>query len=204
MNQSDTSNIINLTESFFLKYFFYNLLTIICLTLLSHIELKYKLLSTFFKKSWRAADFFAFLLINLETLRFIYFIESIIKQEKLLLNSTLSFSLSISGFMLLLLGLVLLFTSFRHLGLRGMYFGDHFGYKLPRYINTFPYDIVDHPQYIGVILIYLGFSIWFISPIGVLMSIIQILSKVCLYKFESTKLEIFYPETFPFNKKKSV
>jgi methylene-fatty-acyl-phospholipid synthase len=48
----------------------------------------------------------------------------------------------------MLFGQLLNYKVYEKLGYQGVYYGFKFGYKIP-WITTFPYNILNNPQYIG-------------------------------------------------------
>lgn len=184
---------IDVWEREFLYCVFMTWFSSLFFTLLPHLEYKWKLLTKIFKTQTRAADALAFLMINIASYRFYSFVECILNQEKILLNSGWLIGLSFMGAILIIAGSILILTSFKHLGLRGMYFGDHFGFKLKKKINQFPYDKIETPQYTGEKLIYVGIALAYASPAGIFLTINFFLCTEIIFQVEKRKLDIFYP-----------
>lgn len=184
---------IDIWEREFMYCVFMTLFSSLFFTVLPHLEYKWKLLTKVFKTQTRAADALAFLMINIASYRFYSFIECIFNQEKIILNSGWLMFLSAIGAFLILSGSILILTSFKHLGLRGMYFGDHFGFKLKKKISQFPYDKIETPQYTGEKMIYIGIALAYASPAGLCLTINFFLCTEIIFQVEKRKLNIFYP-----------
>ncbi len=188
---------ISFTEYYFTRCIIYNFVIIIFMMIIPHLELKWKLLTRIFKKKWRAADAFAYLFINIGSARFYYFVECVLTQEKFILDSKLLMAFALIGSIFIIIGSYLIVSGFKLLGLRGMYFGDHFGYVLPHKIEKFPYDQLEDPQYFGIKLVYFGISIAYVCPAGLILSLILLLSTQLSLEVERRKLMIFYPNSNP-------
>jgi len=107
----------------------------------------------------------------------------------------LNYLFYILGALCLAAGTVLILASFYRLGLRGLYFGDHFGFLFKEKVTSFPYDILDSPQYVGTCLAHFGLSFCYRSPTGVLFTLFYMLCYWILNQVEGRKLKIFYPPT---------
>jgi methylene-fatty-acyl-phospholipid synthase len=60
------------------------------------------------------------------------------------------------GAMLLSTGQALNFAVFHRLGDVGVFYGDRLGYDVP-WCTTFPFSVLEHPQYVGAVLSVWGF-----------------------------------------------
>jgi methylene-fatty-acyl-phospholipid synthase len=73
---------------------------------------------------------------------------------------------------LLTLGQFLNFAVFRQLGRTGVFYGVRFGYDVP-WCTSFPFSVLDHPQYLGTVLSIWGFFLlarhpapdWIVLPL---------------------------------------
>ena len=76
------------------------------------------------------------------------------------------------GSVLIVVGQILNFGVFYKLGKIGVFYGNKFGYDVPR-TNDFPFNLLNHPQYIGTLMSIWGFFIvmrypfddWVVLPI---------------------------------------
>jgi hypothetical protein len=80
------------------------------------------------------------------------------------------FSLAVGG-ALITVGQILNFSVFYRLGKVGVFYGNRFGYEVP-WRREFPFSLLKHPQYVGVLLSIWGFFLalrfphddWFLLP----------------------------------------
>jgi phosphatidylethanolamine N-methyltransferase len=170
--------------------------SILCFALwivLPHLEFKYKLLTRLAGgDEGRACDFLAYFLIYTGTSRN-HYINEAINYNKQISYGMFEYPMIALCVASMVVGLVLVATSFYRLGLRGMYFGDHFGFLFKEKITQFPYNYFENPQYVGTSAFFIGYSLYFHSPTGVLLTVLM----NCLYHLlnvvEERKLKIFYP-----------
>lgn len=64
----------------------------------------------------------------------------------------------IAGSALIIIGQILNFSVFYRLGKIGVFYGNKFGYDVPR-SNEFPFKLCNHPQYIGTLMSIWGFFV---------------------------------------------
>jgi phosphatidylethanolamine/phosphatidyl-N-methylethanolamine N-methyltransferase len=185
---------IDFHEKEFLSCIFLTWISSILYTILPHIQFKWKVLTKIFLNNSRAVDAFAFIMIQIASYRFYAFIECIFVQKKISLSNNLYILLLFIGITLVISGFILIILGFRLLGLRGMYFGDHFGFKLKGKLHSFPYDVFSNPQYTGMKFIYFGIAICFASPSGLFLAFNIMLAKEIVFEVEKRKLKILYPE----------
>lgn len=188
------TNYIDFTETNFLQAVAYSFLCFFLWILLPHLEFKYKILSkiTLGNKE-KACDFLSYFLIYTGTLRN-QAINEMMNKNKLMSYGIYEIPLQILAYISMAFGLVLVMFSFYRLGLRGMYFGDHFGFLLKEKIVAFPYNYFPNAQYVGTTWFFIGFSVAFHSAAGLFISFLVYLLYQILNLVESKKLEIFYPE----------
>jgi phosphatidylethanolamine N-methyltransferase len=186
---------IDLKEKNFLEAVALTMVSMVSLSLLPHLQYKYKLFSRVTNGDMdRAADFLALLLIHIGTFKNYAFFESLFTNHRFSVEQWYYFSLFPIGCVSIALGALLVVLSFKKLGLRGMYFGDHFGFFFSKRIDGFPYNFSRSPQYLGTNMIYLGLSLMTRSLSGMLLTIfIVCMYKILWYSMESKKLNEFYP-----------
>ncbi|OMJ24547.1 Phosphatidyl-N-methylethanolamine N-methyltransferase [Smittium culicis] len=81
------------------------------------------------------------------------------------------FSLSsIIALLLLGVGNILVISSTYALGFTGTYLGDYFGILMSERVVSFPFNLVEHPMYLGSTLNFLGVAIYYRSPVGLLLT----------------------------------
>ncbi len=179
----------------FLKTIVLSFFNIIFLGLVPYLQYKYKIISKFTGDDMgRAADILAFILIHIGSFRNYSFIISTYESKRLQLG-VFDYPIILFGFSLALIGGVLVLYAFRKLGLRGMYFGDHFGFLMKKRIDSFPYNYMENPQYVGSMMIYIGFSFICRSLTGFLLTGVLIICNQILFRiFEKKRLKEFYKD----------
>jgi phosphatidylethanolamine N-methyltransferase len=56
------------------------------------------------------------------------------------------------------------------LGITGTYLGDYFGILMPAKVTSFPFNVTDAPMYYGSTMNFLGISLLYAKPAGVLLT----------------------------------
>uniref|UniRef100_A0A1A8CDB5 Phosphatidylethanolamine N-methyltransferase n=2 Tax=Nothobranchius kadleci TaxID=1051664 RepID=A0A1A8CDB5_NOTKA len=86
-----------------------------------------------------------------------------------------------AGIALIVLGTVLVVSSFLALGFTGTFLGDYFGILMDEKVTGFPFNITDNPMYWGSTANYLGLAFIGASPVGlVLTSMVATAYKVAI------------------------
>lgn len=184
---------IDFTETNFLQAMGYSVLCFLLWVLMPHLQFKYKLLSKITGgDEGKACDFLAYFLIYTGTIRN-HAINEMINKNKTISYGNFEIPMQILSYAMMAFGLVLVVFSFYRLGLRGMYFGDHFGFLFKEKIVSFPYNYFPNAQYVGTTWFFIGFSLAFHSLAGVFIAVVVYLLYQILNLVESRKLEIFYP-----------
>ena len=182
---------IDLTDSrvwYAIVYIFLNLLAWL---VIPYLEFNYKFFSKLLKgEHEKAADFVAYFMIYLGTMRNYYMQHAIYHNHRLDLGR-LNYPLFLIGLFSLGFGALLILTSFYRLGIRGLYFGDHFGIQKKEKITTFPFDIFVCPQYVGALLFQFGITFCYRSPTACVFSLLYMLCYSTLNHFEEKKFVIF-------------
>jgi methylene-fatty-acyl-phospholipid synthase len=186
---------INFSEEKFIETLLWSLLCWASWVIFPHLQFRYKIISRFTNGDMgTACDFLAYYLIYIGTLRNHAFNEAVNNNIKISYG-IFEVPIQIACYSAMAFGLVLLTMSFYRLGMRNMYFGDHFGFLFKERITSFPYNIVDDAQYVGTTFFFMGFSLCYHSPTGVFLTlVINVLYKV-LSLVESSKLKEFYPDS---------
>ncbi|OLY84128.1 Phosphatidyl-N-methylethanolamine N-methyltransferase [Smittium mucronatum] len=89
-------------------------------------------------------------------------------------------------------GGVLVVSSTYALGFTGTYLGDYFGILMKERVTSFPFNVVEHPMYIGSTLNFLGFAIYYRSMSGYLLTIWVALCYVVASKYEQEFTSMIY------------
>ncbi|XP_060696898.1 phosphatidylethanolamine N-methyltransferase [Hemiscyllium ocellatum] len=74
------------------------------------------------------------------------------------------------GLGLLLIGTILVLSSFFALGFIGTFLGDYFGVLMEAKILSFPFNLMENPMYWGSTLVYLGWAVMNASPTGLVLT----------------------------------
>ncbi|XP_040033135.2 phosphatidylethanolamine N-methyltransferase isoform X1 [Gasterosteus aculeatus] len=99
-----------------------------------------------------------------------------------------------AGAGLMVLGTVLVVSSFLALGFTGTFLGDYFGILMDEKVTGFPFNITENPMYWGSTANYLGLALIGASPVGlVLTAIVAVVYKVAI-RFEGPFTELIYQE----------
>lgn len=184
---------IDFTERKFLEAVFYSFLCWALWVLVPHLQFKYKILSRFTDgDEGKACDFLCWFLIQTGAMRNFAFEQAMANGKHIEYGNWAPLVYLIS-YPMMFVGFSLVVLSFYRLGLRGMYFGDHFGFLFKEKITAFPYNYVANPQYVGTTLLFTGISAANGSPVGLFLTLlVNVLYRV-LYIVEGSKLEQFYP-----------
>ena len=195
----DTINILQKNVDFqepkFQETIVYSFICFLGWVILPHLQLKYKLISKLFGNNERIAlDFVTYFLIYVGTIRNQHFNEAISNNIKIEYGA-FEIPIMIWSVLSMIWGLILIAGSFYRLGMVNMYFGDHFGFRMKHRITEFPYNLYDNVQYVGTSFFFSGYSLFYHSPAGIVLTfIVYILYKV-LNIFESRNLKEIYGET---------
>jgi len=86
----------------------------------------------------------------------------------------------------LLIGLGQLFvvTSTWQLGITGTFLGDYFGILMDHRVEGFPFNVLTDPMYVGSTMSFVGASLWYESPAGLLISLYVYVAYVIALRFE--------------------
>lgn len=97
-----------------------------------------------------------------------------------------------SGYLCIVIGCVLVFSSFYALGFYGTFLGDYFGILMEEKVTGFPFSVLDNPMYWGSTLNFLGAALVKASQSGlILTALIAIVYKVAIM-FEGPFTEQIY------------
>ncbi|PVU87128.1 hypothetical protein BB559_006200 [Furculomyces boomerangus] len=99
---------------------------------------------------------------------------AIADQQKMF--ETTPFVLKVLSALLLVAGNTLVLSSMYKLGFTGTYLGDYFGILMDDMVTSFPFNITDHPMYIGSAMSFFGVAFYYSSPAGFVLSMFVILS----------------------------
>eukprot|EP01095_Lingulamoeba_sp_RSL-Kostka_P017776 TRINITY_DN945_c0_g1_i2.p1 TRINITY_DN945_c0_g1~~TRINITY_DN945_c0_g1_i2.p1 ORF type:complete len:215 (-),score=28.09 TRINITY_DN945_c0_g1_i2:142-786(-) len=107
------------------------------------------------------------------------------------ISSNLYFNLIAQA--LIVIGTIFVLSSFFKLGITGTYLGDHFGILFDEKIESFPFNVLENPMYVGSVLNFLGASILKGSVAGIIISIyIHIVYRISVDFFEGPFTTMIY------------
>lgn len=99
-----------------------------------------------------------------------------------------------TGVVLIVVGTVLVVSSFLALGFTGTFLGDYFGILMAEKVTGFPFNLIDNPMYWGSTANYLGLALTGSSPVGLLLTaVVGVVYKVAI-QFEGPFTERIYRE----------
>jgi methylene-fatty-acyl-phospholipid synthase len=78
--------------------------------------------------------------------------------------------IDVTAWFALVVGLVLVGSSFFQLGLFGTYLGDYFGILKPARVTAFPFSHFEHPMYDGSSLLFLAKALFERSTLGLVLA----------------------------------
>jgi len=116
-----------------------------------------------------------------------YLIRKIIQdQPKLIISEEYTKIIGLISIGLFILGQIFVLSSFYKLGITGTFLGDYCGILMDAPVTTFPFNILNNPMYIGSTLSFLALALYYISPVGILLTIeIYIVYQIALLFEES-------------------
>ncbi|KAM9837086.1 phosphatidylethanolamine N-methyltransferase [Aulostomus maculatus] len=99
-----------------------------------------------------------------------------------------------AGIILMVLGTLLVVSSFLALGFTGTFLGDYFGILMEERVTGFPFNIIENPMYWGSTANYLGLALIGTSPVGLILTAIVAMAYKVAIKFEGPFTEQIYQE----------
>jgi phosphatidylethanolamine/phosphatidyl-N-methylethanolamine N-methyltransferase len=128
-----------------------------------------------------AADIFAHILIEMGILRNYLFKRAIEGQMGYPFFEEYKIYAVFLGYSLVTFGTIIVLMAYYRLGIHGIYYGDYFGILMKEKVTAFPYNFLENPLYVGSSSIFLGLTIAYISPCGLLLTVLVLF----MYKMAS-------------------
>jgi phosphatidylethanolamine/phosphatidyl-N-methylethanolamine N-methyltransferase len=97
--------------------------------------------------------------------------QTIINQPRLILLDDYTHICACLAIVIGVLGQILVLSSFYRLGLTGTFLGDYCGILMNEPVRTFPFNVCNHPMYTGSTITFLGLTVYYQSPVGILLTI---------------------------------
>uniref|UniRef100_A0A3Q1ELX3 Phosphatidylethanolamine N-methyltransferase n=1 Tax=Acanthochromis polyacanthus TaxID=80966 RepID=A0A3Q1ELX3_9TELE len=91
------------------------------------------------------------------------------------------------GIALMVLGTLLVVSSFLALGFTGTFLGDYFGILMDEKVTGFPFNVTENPMYWGSTANYLGLALIGASPVGLLLTATVAMAYKVAIRFEGTR-----------------
>ncbi|XP_026170500.1 phosphatidylethanolamine N-methyltransferase isoform X1 [Mastacembelus armatus] len=98
------------------------------------------------------------------------------------------------GIALMVLGTLLVVSSFLALGFTGTFLGDYFGILMDEKVTGFPFNIMENPMYWGSTANYLGLAFIGASPVGFVLTVIIAIAYKVAIRFEGAFTKQIYQE----------
>lgn len=98
------------------------------------------------------------------------------------------------GIALMVLGTLLVVSSFLALGFTGTFLGDYFGILMDEKVTGFPFNVTENPMYWGSTANYLGLALIGASPVGLLLTAIVAVAYKVAIRFEGPFTEQIYQQ----------
>jgi len=91
-------------------------------------------------------------------------------------------------------GQLFVVTSTWQLGVTGTFLGDYFGILMDHRVEGFPFNVLTDPMYVGSTMSFVGASLWYESPAGLLISLYIYIAYVIALRFEGPFTNMIYSE----------
>jgi len=190
----ETNLSINIFEESFYMSIFYAVLSFVFWMIVPQLEYRFNLFSQCIDNDkTKVHDFFIYFLINNGAYRNLTFYNAL-KSNITIDYGQYAVFIEIVSLIVAILGFCLISSTYYRLGIRGIYFGDYFNFRFKERITAFPYSHFDNPQYLGTTMLFTGSSIFYHSPAGLLLSILNLLLYKLFAIMEFYELEKFYPQ----------
>ncbi|KAJ2807465.1 Phosphatidyl-N-methylethanolamine N-methyltransferase [Coemansia guatemalensis] len=89
-------------------------------------------------------------------------------------------------------GMTFVLSSTYMLGITGTFLGDYFGILMDERVVGFPFSVLDNPMYVGSALSFLGSSLWYARPAGLLITAYVWLVYTVALQFEGPFTTMIY------------
>lgn len=90
------------------------------------------------------------------------------------------------------LGQLFVVSSTWQLGITGTFLGDYFGILMDHRVEGFPFNVLRDPMYVGSVMSFIGGSLWYESPAGLLISLYVYIAYVIALRFEGPFTDMIY------------
>jgi len=90
------------------------------------------------------------------------------------------------------LGQLFVIASTWQLGITGTFLGDYFGILMDHRVEGFPFNVLNDPMYVGSTMTFVGASVWYESPAGLLIALYVYIAYVIALRFEGPFTHMIY------------
>ncbi|KAF9791913.1 phospholipid methyltransferase [Thelephora terrestris] len=90
------------------------------------------------------------------------------------------------------LGQLFVVTSTWQLGITGTFLGDYFGILMDHRVEGFPFNVLRDPMYVGSTMSFVGASLWYESPAGLMISLYVYTAYIIALRFEGPFTDMIY------------
>lgn len=141
------------------------------------LEFRHRFLSRFTAGNRSMAHYlFAAYILSFSSYREHLFFSAINASEKWNAPQNLLPILNVLGTALLAYGTVLSASGFYHLRIRFTYMGEYFGFRMPKLVTSFPFNVFPDPMYNGSVLMHFGYALRAANPTGFFLACTTALS----------------------------
>jgi len=89
-------------------------------------------------------------------------------------------------------GQLFVISSTWQLGITGTFLGDYFGILMDHRVEGFPFNVLRDPMYDGSTMTFIGASLWYESPAGLLISLYVSIAYIIALRFEGPFTDMIY------------
>jgi len=133
-------------------------------------EFHNKTMTKMFGSPLRGTYVLAVIIFSLGIIRDLIFKQALAEQpESVTLGEPVAQYIGIAFFVV---GQIFVLTSIYALGITGTYLGDYFGILMKERVTGFPFNVMENPMYNGSTMCFIGTSIWYKKPAGLIISAI--------------------------------
>lgn len=187
----DMSNFVNLDDSMLWFSIAFIIFNPVFWNIVARLEYRTHFLTKITGSAYHGCYLLAITIFSLGVGRDMVFNKTLQNQPtlQLLIDSKWIRILSVAAFSV---GQILVVTSMYQLGITGTYLGDYFGILMKERVTGFPFNVSNNPMYVGSTLSFIGTSLYYGKPTGLLISLIVYLMYIIALTFEEPFTAMIY------------
>jgi len=164
-------DLINLNEELFQRTALYTILAPLLWNIIARSEYHYKPLRRLFSGNRYAACYAITAWVFSFSCYRDYIFHLMLKEQPKLpaLDNLTVYAIGVS---FVLLGQIFVWTSAYRLGITGTFLGDYCGILMKERVTGFPFNVLEHPMYVGSSMSFLGTSLMNASPAGLALTVL--------------------------------